>query len=80
MNTTRLAHVVVAILNSVEVKRSGSYEVAQTRIVIVARFLLTLYITDQGRSEKTLKDGEENGSMTSHVALYGTVTTTPLET
>ena len=42
MSTTRLVRVAGAIRSSEQIKRSGSYEVAQTRIVIVVKLPLML--------------------------------------
>lgn len=78
MSTTRLVRVAGAIQSSRRIKGSTSYEVAQTRIVIVARLPLMLYNMEaNGMTRTTSKDGGGNGWMTSLIELYGSAITTP---
>ena len=66
MSTTRLVRVAGAMRSSRRIKGSTSYEVAQTRIVIVARLPLMLdNMEANGMTRTTSKDGGGNKWMTS---------------
>ena len=80
-STTRPVHVVGAIQSSERIKGSTSYEVAKTRIVIVARLALVLYNMEvKATLRMTSKGGGGNGLTTVNIVSYGSEITTPQET